>query len=257
MNTALKACLSALAALAFPAAATAQTSPDEEGNQLANPRSSFGGTGGGAWHATVERTPRGHIIGNPDAEASLIEFISYTCGHCASFEREGGGALDLAVLAPGHMTVEIRTVIRNPVDLTVSMLVACGSPDRFKDRHRMYLSRQSDWLQKAMDAPQGQRAVWASGNRAARTSMAAALDLDDMLAERGTSRADINRCLSDDTLARTLVENGQANASEFGYTGTPSFALDGELLDGVHSWASLYPVLEARFRPDTEQESAF
>ncbi len=257
MNIAFKACLSALAALAIPATGMAQSTPEEDGNQLANPRSSFAGTGGGAWHANVERTERGHIIGNPQAEASLIEFISYTCGHCASFEREGGGALDLAVLAPGHMTVEIRSVIRNPVDLTISMLVACGPADRFKDRHRMFLARQTDWMQKAMDAPQSQRASWASGNRTARISMAAALDLDDMLAERGTSRADITRCLSDDALARTLVQNGQSNADEFAYTGTPSFALDGELLDGVHSWSSLYPVLEERFRPDTEQESAF
>lgn len=238
----------AIAMLAAPA--SAQSTMGESGNQLSDPRSAFQGSSSRAWHAQVERTERGHIIGNPDAEASLIEFISYTCVHCASFAREGEGALDLAVLAPGHMTLEVRPVIRNPVDLTVSMLVACGTPETFKDRHRMFLMRQSTWLQKAIEAPQAQRSLWARGDRAARISMASALDFDDMLAARGTSRADITTCLSDDAAAQKLIDNGRADAEEFAVPGTPSFAMDGELLDGVHNWAALYTVIAERFRPD-------
>ena len=66
--------------------------------------------------------------------------------------------------------------------------------------------------------------------------------------------SDINTCLSDDQAALALIRNGSANRDEFGVTGTPSFALDGELLDGVHNWAALYPVLAERFRPGPAQE---
>jgi hypothetical protein len=31
--------------------------------------------------------------------------------------------------------------------------------------------------------------------------------------------------------------------------GTPSFVLDGKLLENVHSWQALYPVLNAKFTP--------
>ena len=250
MKTRLLGAIAAVATLALaPALPATAESPAQE-NQLRDPRSAFVPDGRrAAWHAEVERTERGHLIGNPEAEAALIEFISYTCGHCATFAREGEGALDLVLLAPGHMTVEVRPVIRNAIDLTVSLLVQCQGPEKFKDSHRLFLMRQDQWLGKARQAPQSQQAIWARGDRAARVAMAQALDLDDMLADRGASMADIRTCLNDDAAARALIDNSNADRTEFGVPGTPSFALDGELLDGVHDWRSLSPVLEERFRP--------
>jgi len=249
--------LAAASAIAIPAAAqqSGSDNPSRGQPELSNPGSAFVGDGRRAtWHANVERTERGFRIGNPNADAALIEFISYTCGHCATFAREGEGALDLVLLAPGHMTVEVRPVIRNAIDLTVSMLVQCGGTEEFKDRHRMYMTRQDDWLGKARNAPQSQQALWARGDKAARASMASALDLDDMLAERGVSRVDINTCLNDDAAALALIRNGNADRDEFAVAGTPSFALDGELLANVHNWGTLYPVLSERFRPGNNQE---
>lgn len=219
-------------------------------NQLKDPPSAFMvDKRKASWHAEVTKTERGFMIGNPEAEASLIEWISYTCGHCATFAREGEGAMDLALLAPGHMNVEVRPVIRNAVDLTVSMLVQCGGAEGFKERHRMYLMGQDKWLAKARTAPQQQVAGWSRGDKTARLSMAAALDLDDMLAERGVSRMDITTCLSDDSAALAIVQNGAADRENFAVPGTPSFALDGKLLDKVHSWDTLYPVIAERFKP--------
>jgi protein-disulfide isomerase len=55
--------------------------------------------------------------------------------------------------------------------------------------------------------------------------------------------------VSDDAAARTLLENNAADAAEFRVAGTPSFVLDGKLLENVHSWQALYPVLNAKFTP--------
>lgn len=244
--------LAGAAALAIAPFVAASAQSSETG--LANPDSAFVDNGRRAsWHAEVERTERGYRIGNPDADAALIEFVSYTCGHCASFAREGEGALDLLLLAPGHMTVEIRPVIRNAIDLTISLLVQCGDDDGFKNRHRMYMLSQETWLAKARSAPQAQQAIWARGDRTARLNAARALDLDDMLAERGTSLADINTCLADDAAALALIQNGNADREDFAVTGTPSFALDGELLPNVHNWTALSTVLQERFRPENAQ----
>ena len=157
------AAVAAIGAVAFATApalpVSAQDSGDAQANQLKDPPSAFVGSGRRAsWHAEVEKTERGFRIGNPKAKASLIEFISYTCGHCATFAKEGEGALDLTVLAPGHMNVEIRPVIRNAIDLTVSLLVQCGGADGFKDRHRMFLTQQDKWMERALNAPQSQQA---------------------------------------------------------------------------------------------------
>lgn len=241
-------------ALASTSPVSAQSSDAQAGDQLSNPSSAFVGDGRrAAWHAEVERTERGYRIGNPDAEASLIEFISYTCSHCADFARQGEGALDMILLAPGHMNVEVRPVIRNAIDLTVSLLVQCGDPSGFKDRHRMFLMRQQTWLAKVQSAPQSQQAIWMRGDKASRLNAATALDFDDMLADRGMSRADINTCLNDDQAALALIRNGNADRDELGVRATPSFALDGELLTNVHNWAALSPVLQEHFRPKGEE----
>lgn len=118
----------------------------------------------------------------------------------------------------------------------------------------MYLLRQDSWMEKVRNAPQSQQAIWARGDRAARLNAAQALDLDDMLADRGTSKSDINTCLADDEAALTLISNGNADRDDFAVAATPSFALDGELLVDVHNWTGLYPVLAERFRPGNEPD---
>lgn len=258
----LKATSGALAAAAFMSVlmmsqvsgqASAQVSIEQSpgAERAPLPDNAHGQDGRGkSWQAEIERTERGYRIGNPEADATLIEFVSYTCGHCADFTRNGEGALDLALLAPGELTLEIRPVIRNALDLTVSLLVQCGPTDGFKNRHRMYMTSQDTWLEQARQAPQSQQAIWARGDSAARLSAARALDLDDMLAKRGLSLSEINACLADDDAALALFDAGRADREEFAVPGTPSFALDEELLAQVHSWDTLYPVLMERFRPD-------
>ncbi|MEM9501449.1 MAG: thioredoxin domain-containing protein [Pseudomonadota bacterium] len=251
MTAKLAGIIAAFLAMSAPLAA------QEREQNLSNPDSDFvDTTRKGNWQAVVEPTERGHLIGNPLADVKLIEFVSYTCGHCASFAAEGEPALDLVLLMPGEMTLEVRPVIRNPLDLTISMLVACGDVDQFKSRHRAFMFSQGQWLEKAREAPQGQQAIWARADANARLNMARSLDLDDMMAKRGQSVAEINACLMDDRAADAMIANGRADKAEFAVPGTPSFALDGSLLEGVHSWDALYEVLSARFKPNRSNDSA-
>lgn len=247
MKFPLTAPLAALALLLVPALpAAAQQKPADRGD-LANPESDFAESAPGNWPGTIARTKRGHLIGNPEAESRMIEFISYTCPHCATFANEGETGLELVLIAPGKMALEVRPVIRNPIDLAVSLLAACGDPAGFKGRHRMLMNRQDEWLGKARQAPRSQQEIWFRGDANARLNAASALGLVDMLAKAGMAPTDMNTCLKDDAAARQLLENGNADRTEFAVPGTPSFALDGKLLKDVHSWQALYPVLSARF----------
>ncbi len=198
------------------------------------------------WPATIARTPRGHLIGNPQAETKLIEFISYTCPHCADFAARGEPALELAVLAPGKVSVEVRPVIRNGIDLAVTLLAQCGDPAGFKARHTTLMLGQAEWLGKARNAPASQQQIWLRGDKAGRANAAAALGLTAMLAQRGQSQVELDACVADDAAARALVDNGLADKGETGVASTPSFALDGKLLEGVHNWEALYPALSAK-----------
>lgn len=203
----------------------------------------------GNWQTTITRTARGHQIGNPKAEAKVIEFVSYTCSHCADFAANGEPALELSGLTPGKVQLEVRPVIRNALDITLSLLAGCGDPAGFKDRHRTLMLSQGEWMAKARAAPQAQQAVWGRADKASRMNAASALGLSAMLAARGQSQAELDACVVDDAAAQKLLDNGRADFTEFSVNATPSFALDGKLLTDVHSWDALYPVLNARLTP--------
>ena len=210
----------------------------------------------GPWHSNVEVTDDGHVIGDPDAETVLTEFVSYTCGHCATFAKQGDPALDIAFISSGKLRFEVRSFIRNALDLTVSMMVACGAPKKFKGNHAMFMRSQDDWLQRAMNAPQSQQAAWGRGDRAARISMANSLGLiDKMTKQRGYTLPEVNACLGDDTKAQQLMVGTQNAAADYQISGTPSFALNGETLPQVHSWQSLYPALKVHFAALDEADS--
>jgi protein-disulfide isomerase len=151
------------------------------------------------------------------------------------------------LLGPGKINVEVRPVIRNGLDLAVTLLANCGDPAQFKARHRALILAQADWLGKARAAPQSQQAIWQRGDKAGRTNAASALGLTAMLAAKGQSKVELDACVSDDAAAKKLLENGAADAAEFGVNSTPSFAMDGKLLADVYSWESLYPLLRTRF----------
>jgi protein-disulfide isomerase len=235
------------------APAAAQTKPKQSSgssSSLAAPESSFAkGPAKGAWQSVITRTERGYLIGNPKADGSLIEFISYTCPHCATFTQEGEPALDLALINPGKMNLEVRPFIRNPIDLAVSMLAMCGPDKGFKKRHTMLMNAQEQWLDKARQAPRSQQEVWFRGDATSRVNAASALGLIDMLAKAGQSRGALTACLMDDRTAALISANSDADRVEYAVLGTPSFALDGALVPGVHDWNALYPVLSSRFSP--------
>ncbi|WP_017665712.1 DsbA family protein [Porphyrobacter sp. AAP82] len=239
--------------LLFTAAALVLAAGVASAQDLSRPDSAFAPRSKAAsWQNTVTRTDRGHLVGNPDAGTTLVEFISYTCPHCADFAARGEPALDVVLLGPGKLKVEVRPVIRNGLDVVVTLLANCGDPADFKVRHRALILAQADWLGKARAAPQTQQAIWQRGDRAARQNAAAALGLTAMLAAKGQSKAELDACVANDAAAQKLLANDDADAAEFGVDSTPSFAMDGKLLTEVHSWETLYPLLRERFTARAE-----
>ncbi len=197
-------------------------------------------------HMTVTAQNGGHVIGDPQATVTLTEWVSYTCGHCAEFALNGDGALKLAYLPTRKLKVEVRHIIRDPVDLTATVLAHCGDPARFDKRHAMFMHRQADWLPKVQQSSEAQRQRWSTGPVPARLrAIASDLDFYTLIASHGIDRPAADRCLSDTAKVQSLIANTQSDADTYGIQGTPSFAIDGQLLDATHSWKALQPQLDA------------
>ncbi len=199
------------------------------------------------WLVVIDENDHGHRIGNPEAEIKLVEFMSYTCNHCATFTRDGEGAIKLAYVPTGKVSFEIRHLLRDPVDLTAALLTQCGDPARFMQNHAAIMLKQEEWFETAGKTSQAQRARWQFGsNSARRQAMASDLGFYDIMERRGYTRTEIDRCLSDEDKAAALAETSQRDIETFGLQGTPSFLINDELLGGVHAWDTLQPKLDER-----------
>src|SRR4051812_27451591 len=84
------------------------------------------------WTSRVTVSPiGGHVMGNPAAPTKVVEYISYTCSHCAHFVNEGAPKLKEGWVKTGKATVEVRNAVRDRYDMTAALLARCGGPARF------------------------------------------------------------------------------------------------------------------------------
>lgn len=197
------------------------------------------------WQNSVELRDNGHVLGNPEAAQKLVEYVSYTCSHCYEFSRTGEVAIRTFLVPEGNVSYEIRHLLRDPVDLTAALLTNCGEPEQFPGNHAAIMAKQPEWLETARKATQAQRTRWNFGTNAARwRAIASDLGFYDILEARGYNRTALDRCLADDAKANALAAATQRDVETFDLKGTPSFVLNGKLLDGVYSWETLRPVLE-------------
>ncbi len=198
------------------------------------------------WMIAVAATPTGgHIIGNPDAGVKLVEYVSYTCSHCAEFEIESKGELTLGFIKPGKGAIEYRPFMRNIIDVAATLLVNCGPPTKFQGNHSAVLRAQTKWL---IDPSEAQQKRWNVGDFGTRMRFIAGdMKLYPLFEARGYRRVDLDRCLADQQLAQQIADENKTATEVIGVTGTPSFLLNGALLD-VHGWAELRPLLMALTR---------
>lgn len=236
-NTVLAATALALALAAGAAAVQAQTKPSP-----AAPKRN--------WNTAVTVTPQGtHILGNPAAEVRLTEFVSYTCPHCAQFETQADGPLRLTFVVGGKGSVEVRHFVRDPVDMTVALLTNCGPAEKFFGNHSAFLRSQMRWIGPLNNPSPAQKARWTSGAFAQRTrAIAKDFGFYPMMQSRGYTPSQVDACLANEALAKRLAASTAEATEKLFVTGTPSFAIDGTVLTGTHSWQALRPQLAARMR---------
>lgn len=202
------------------------------------------------WNATVARTAEGgHLLGNPAAKVKLVEFVSYTCSHCARFERESADQLRLGLVLPGKGSVEVRNFVRDPIDMTIALLTRCGPKEKFFANHTAFLRSQDNWIKPLLSPSPSQQQRWFSGDLATRLRyIASDFGFYEKMRTLGYNRQTVDRCLANTSLAEQLARQTQDMQTRFNVEGTPTFMVDGIVLAGTHDWRSLRPQLEARLR---------
>lgn len=202
------------------------------------------------WTQTAAVTPEGHhVLGNPAAPLRLVEFVSYTCPHCAQFEVESEAQLKLGMIGPGKGAVEVRNFVRDPIDITVALITNCVPANRFFPLHTAFMRTQPQWIGPLASSSPAQRQRWTTGPFASRTrAIASDFKFYEFMATRGMDRPTLDRCLANEALASKLARQTDDAVQALGVSGTPSFMIDGIVLAGTHNWQALRPQIMARTR---------
>lgn len=190
------------------------------------------------WVSKVETLPGGsHRIGNPQAKIKVVEYVSYTCSHCAAFEKEASGELALGLIRGGKGSLEYRPYLRNVIDVAATLLVGCGDASKFALNHSIVLRSQETWLANYQEA---QSKRWAAIPDFAGRMRAIATDLKlyDQFEPRGYRRADLDRCLADEAQSKKFAFENQGAESIGAVNGTPSFLIN-DVPQDTHDWAGL------------------
>lgn len=197
------------------------------------------------WRTTAAVTPSGSVlVGNPAAKTKLVEYLSFTCSHCADFAAESKAPLHDALVRQGKVSVETRAAVRDPFDLAAWTVARCAPPKRFTALAGAIFAAQDQWMAKgesyaqanleklkAMPQPQQQRAVIDNSG------------LGAIGAQHGVTPAALNRCLATPAQQTQLIAMTDAAFKKI--PGTPGFEINGKLAQNAASWAALAPQLTA------------
>lgn len=199
------------------------------------------------WSKTFAAMPSGGVlVGNPDAAKKLVEYISYTCPHCAHFTAESAAPLKSDFVSNGSTSVEIRPYLRNSVDYAISLAVNCGTPEQAYGNHVEILAAQPEWLEKLRVTPPARQQSWfASDVVSGMTMMIADSGLQRLLAKRGIDGAQLRACLADGAKLQAMVASTDYASRVTGIEGTPSFTVNGQLLRATYDWTGVRSALVA------------
>jgi protein-disulfide isomerase len=168
-------------------------------------------------------------IGDPAAKVTIMEYLSFTCPHCAAFHGEVYPLLKADYIDTGKVRLEYHEVYFDQLGLLGAMLARCGGELRYMGITDMLLDKQQEWA-------------------GAGDMNAAVEQLKTIGRAAGMEDATVDACLRDQAQAEALVANYQTNietnypGDTFG--GTPSFIINGTKHSNM-SYDELKAILDA------------
>jgi protein-disulfide isomerase len=191
------------------------------------------------WVGTVALAPNGaYVMGNPKAKVRLVEYVSYTCSHCAHYVGEASAPIKKDYIAPGLVSVEFRNAVRDQFDMTAALAARCGGAGRFFGNTELLLATQDEWLGKA------QAFVTANGPRMKKMTpelgyktILHGVGLDKVMQARGFTVAQLDVCVASKANQNRILGLTKEAWSVAKITGTPSFVVNDVALTDAGTWA--------------------
>jgi len=166
------------------------------------------------------------VLGEADAPITVIEYASYTCPHCANFHTNVFKDLKTNYIDTGKVRFVHREVYFDRLGLWAGMIARCAGETRYFGMNDLIYGGQKDWI----GSGEPQEVV----ENLRKLGRIAGMNDDQM-----------NACLEDEAMARSMVAAYQTNAEADGINSTPSFIIDGESYSNM-SYSDFAAILDGK-----------
>lgn len=166
-----------------------------------------------------------HVLGKHDAPVTIVEYASFTCGHCANFHINTLPKLKEQYIDTGKVKLIFRPFPTGPAELSIAaaMLAHCAGTERYFAMTSALMETQRNWMSTQNPVPM----------------------LQKLASQAGIDEAKFKQCLSDQTLAAEIQRTGLRGYETFGVEGTPTFFINGTIVvDGDTSIESLAKIID-------------
>ena len=172
----------------------------------------------------MEPGPLGeHILGDPEAPVTIIEYASMTCPHCKRFHEGPFKEIKKKYIDTGKAKLYFREFPFDPRAAAAFMLAACAPKERYFSMIDVLFKQQS---------------VWARSDK-----VVAELQKISKLA--GFTQESFEACLKNQELLDNVVAIQEKAQKEYKVDATPSFFINGERYKGAPTVEEMGKAIEA------------
>jgi len=167
------------------------------------------------------------VLGNPDAEVTVVEYASFTCPHCASFHAGSFKDLKKDFIDTGKIKFVYREVYFDRQGLWAAIVARCGAgaENRYFGIAEMIYENQRVWARQEDPA-----AIVDSLRRFGKTA--------------GLTDTQLDQCFSDADTAQKLYARYLQLAEEDSVKSTPTFIINGDLYSNM-PYAEMADIINA------------
>lgn len=165
------------------------------------------------------------VLGDANAKVTIVEYANFTCTHCGEFHRTVFPKLKSEFIDTGKVKLVYREIIGDGPGILATSLARCVPADQYFGMAGVLFENQQTW---AYD----QTSI--EGVREA---------LKKYASLAGLSVEKFDKCLDDKTTQKEILDHVQKNAEADKVEGTPTFLLNGKLVDSWQ-WDGLKATIE-------------